>query len=67
MKRRIKEFSPEMSEWILSCYMGHYKACENWEHGEAVEVWFEDGVLCIRYEDGSWYHYNRTENGLEWW
>ncbi len=46
----------------------HRKAFRNWEHGEPVRCWRdEQGVLCIEYEDGSWWHY-KVENGeLIWW
>lgn len=23
--------------------------------------------LCVKYEDGSWWHYRQTETGYEWW
>lgn len=67
MKKIIRKFSLEQVLQILSCCRAHYNAYENWEHGEAVEAWYEDDILCLRYEDGSWYHYKKTENGWEWW
>jgi hypothetical protein len=46
----------------------HKEAVESWTHGEPVESWVdntaESPVLCIRYADGAWWHYN--DNG-EWW
>lgn len=46
----------------------HRAAFENWPHGEAAQSWRdESGVLCVRYEDGEWYHYKEGADGLEWW
>jgi hypothetical protein len=46
----------------------HQGACEQWTHGEPVEVWRDENrILCIRYADGNWWHYSFKPTGLEWW
>lgn len=46
----------------------HRGACEDWTHGEPVEVWRDENhILCIRYADGKWWHYSFKPTGLEWW
>lgn len=52
---------------IESYVVQHMNACEVWEHGSVKEIWIQDGELCIRYQDDTWYHYRETANGLEWW
>ncbi len=52
----------------------HIDHVSNWAHGKPKKVWLStdtkennslDGVvICIEYEDGSWWHYNETG---EWW
>lgn len=57
-----------MDERARACYTVHRGACENWTHGEPAEVWRDENrVLCIRYADGSWFHYTFKPTGLEWW
>lgn len=49
-------------------YNEHRKAFDTWTHGEPKECWKDKlGIFCISYEDGKWWHYKDTENGLEWW
>lgn len=64
-KRQMLRERMEKELWFY--YWKHRRACESWEHGEPVKVWLEDGILCIQYSDESWFHYKRTEGGLEWW
>lgn len=46
----------------------HRKASGTWTHGEPEHCWTDkDGCFCIRYEDGSWWHYKETDGILEWW
>ena len=47
----------------IDFYAFHKSIFESWNHGEIDETWTDDaGTTCIRYIDGSWYHY-RIENG----
>lgn len=47
----------------IDFYAFHKSIFESWNHGEIDETWTDDaGNTCIRYIDGSWYHY-RIENG----
>lgn len=48
----------------------HREAFEKWTHGEITKVWFHEGnknIVCIRYKDGRWWHYEETPEGLRWW
>lgn len=48
-----------------ACYTVHQGACEQWTHGEPVEVWRDENhILCIRYADGNWWHYVFKPTGL---
>lgn len=63
-------------DFVNFCLQEHKKAFEQWNEGEIVEYWEEDeGVMCVKYESGKWWHYRNnnkisTETGepcLEWW
>ena len=46
----------------------HKAAVENWAEGEIAEVWLENGIVCVKYESGNWWHYARNAEGeIEWW
>lgn len=48
----------------------HRAAFEVWPHGELSESWVDDlGYICIRYSDGTWYHYGRCtiDDSIVWW
>lgn len=53
----------------ITVFINAHKAVyEKWPHGEPTSVRKNDGnIVEIQYEDGSWYHYRKTENGIEWW
>lgn len=36
----------------------HKKQWEHWNEGEPVEVFMADGLPCVRFESGNWWHYN---------
>lgn len=61
--------SETINDRARACYTVHRGACEDWTHGEPAEVWRDEYTfLCVRYEDGSWWHYRQTETGgFEWW
>lgn len=47
-------------------YQAHRSACETWENGYINEIWLDDNKnICIRYDNGKWWHYN-TNNGGHW-
>jgi hypothetical protein len=50
-------------------YKAHSTACEVWNNGEIAETWLDDNhVLCIRYKNGSWWHYDMNKDGeWIWW
>lgn len=59
LKERADEYAKE-----------HREAFESWTHGEIVSAWLHEGnpdVVCVRYEDGRYWHYKETPEGLRWW
>lgn len=67
-QERKNTMTETMNERARACYTVHRGAYENWTHGEPAEVWRDENrVLCIRYADGSWFHYAFKPTGLEWW
>lgn len=53
---------------IQEYVIAHQQACEVWEHGQMVDHWLDEaGNLCIRYEDGKWWHYRMIDEVVEWW
>lgn len=60
-----KKLKAYMEQRATAHYESHKKAVENWQEGDISKVWIDgDGVLCIEYESGKWWHY--SEAG-EWW
>lgn len=58
------------------CYETHKKVFENWTEGKPIQYWEEpNGVMCVRYESGKWWHYRNNnkisaetgETCLDWW
>ncbi len=55
------------------CMAEHKKAFEFWREGGIVNYWKEEnGVICVQYESGNWWHYRQNnkilaEPCLEWW
>lgn len=52
---------------IQEYVVAHQQAYEYWEHGQMMEHWLDEaGNLCIRYEDGNWWHYRKNGNKIVW-
>lgn len=58
------------------CMEEHKKTFEFWREGGIVNYWEEEnGVMCVQYESGNWWHYRQNnkisaepgEPCLEWW
>lgn len=65
---KLKELGTNERLFISRAITAHCKAHKQWTHGEPVEIWRDEYYfLCVRYEDGSWWHYRQAENGFEWW
>lgn len=60
----FKQLKAEMEEKALRYAEAHKQAFEVWQEGDIDRVWLDDGVLCIQYESGNWWHYN---DAGEWW
>lgn len=55
----------EISTKDKECIMLHISNSEDLEEGKTTEVWKDEiGILCVKYENGKWYHYNEK---MEWW
>lgn len=68
--KSLKELELNADERLfISCAVtAHCTAYKRWTHGEPVEIWRDEySFLCVRYEDGNWWHYRQTETGYEWW
>lgn len=65
----FKEVQAKMEELATKAYAEHKTAFENWTYGEISKVWFDgEGVLCVEYDSGKWYHYRWSDdNQLTWW
>ena len=54
-----------MDEICKQYFDAHKRAAEHWTHGGIAQVWTDEhDNICIRYEDGAWWHYNTKG---EWW
>lgn len=63
---RMKELKERVDQYARE----HKKAFEDWTHGEVSDAWLHEGkkdIVCVQYEDGSWWHYEETPEGLKWW
>lgn len=66
--KSLKEMKEADRLFISRAISAHCAAHKQWTHGDPVEIWRDEYYfLCVRYEDGSWWHYRQTENGFEWW
>lgn len=55
----------EISNKEKECIMLHISNSEDLEEEKIVEVWRDKtGILCVKYDNGKWYHYNEK---MEWW
>ena len=67
--KSLKELKEADRLFILHAVNAHYRAHQRWTHGDPVKIWRDEYYfLCVKYEDGSWWHYRQTETGgFEWW
>ena len=60
-----KALKASMEQRAREHFESHRGAVEDWQEGDILKVWIDgDGVLCIEYESGNWWHYGETG---EWW
>ena len=54
---------------VKDFYLYHRSLFETWKHGDIVETWTDqDGITCIRYESGAWWHYKvDKDNNIIFW
>lgn len=50
-------------------YTAHRTAYEDWNNGEIEKSWLDENhILCIRYKNGKWWHYDINRDGeWIWW
>lgn len=66
--KSLKELNANERIFLLHAVNAHCMAHKRWTHGDPVEIWKDEyEFLCVRYEDGHWWHYRQTETGFEWW
>ena len=58
-----------MNAQAMLAYQKHRKACSEWNEGYVSEYWRdEEGILCVKYESGNWWHYKNIDLPFpEWW
>lgn len=49
------------------CYNQHKAAFEVWQYGKPISSKYENGVIIIEYQNGTWFHYKLENNRLIWW
>lgn len=60
-----KDLKAYMEQKASECYQKHKQAFSNWKEGEIADIWIDkNGLLCIKYDSGNWWHY--AEDGT-WW
>ena len=55
---------------VREAMQAHRNCCEDWEHGDVSEIWADPdhkGVTCVRYDDGSLWHYAYDGDQPTWW
>ena len=52
----------EISRELSQVMEKHKKQCEQWREGKPVKVFTQDGLPCVKYESGAWWHYD-VKNG----
>ncbi len=63
---RMKELKERADQYARE----HKEAFEDWPHGKVADARLHEGkkdIVCVQYEDGSWWHYEETPEGLKWW
>lgn len=47
----------------------HKMAYEKWREGDISRFWLDvDGILCVQYESGNWWHYMDLDSKHPiWW
>lgn len=46
----------------------HMLSTEDWKEGRPIDYWVdENGVDCVKYESGNWWHYAIVNGRVEWW
>lgn len=48
----------EIMDKELLAVINKQKSICDWQEGEPVEVFKRDGLPCVKYESGSWWHYD---------
>lgn len=59
----------DLEEITQLAYKRHKEFVDEWQEGEPVEAWKEEGCeICVKYESGKWWHYKDLELPFPtWW
>lgn len=55
---RKKEKEMLQKDGLQDLMEKHHKAVGEWKEGRAVSAFYQDGFPCVKYESGSWWHYD---------
>ena len=57
-----------MKDKAQICFQAHRATFDFWSYGDIDRIWNdENGVLCIRYSSGAWWHYDIVDGEVIWW
>lgn len=67
-----REWRDRMNSLEITAYkafVAHRKAFDTWDNGNIDKVWLDDDKnICIRYDNGKWWHYSVSKSGeWMWW
>ncbi|MCI8339205.1 MAG: hypothetical protein HFH62_11100 [Lachnospiraceae bacterium] len=64
----VRKVGDRMEQFAMRCYEAHRMAFECWNYGGIDKAWADgDGILCIRYDSGDWWHYAVEDGLVVWW
>ena len=68
-KSRWRERMNSLEITAYKAYAAHRKAFNTWDNGNIDKVWLDDDKnICIRYDNGKWWHYSVSKSGeWMWW
>lgn len=53
----MKRDNEQRNEDLQALVKRHMASCD-WQEGQPVEWFQQDGCPCVRYESGAWWHYD---------
>jgi hypothetical protein len=59
-----RDLLPVLVQLVLGVAYRHISSGK-WIHGKPIELYMQDDVTCIRYQDGQWWHHDVVKG--EWY